>query len=205
MWEYGLLDPLWSADSEMPANERRLRRAVLVHYPCFWRQLYGEELVATSMAALARTSPDARRLPFTMLLRLWAEATHERWATFLVSFKVYRWFFTGHGLRGDDRWRARDIVMGANRRPSGMVATLTSTILVIVFFQSPPVRWLRTWGLGTIAAIVAVFIAWEIWQRNFNQPTPRSIFSRKLALPALGFTSQGVPIKWLTTPPADQG
>ena len=119
----------------------------------------------------------------------------------IVSFKVYRRFFTGHGMRGDDRWRARDIYMRTNMRLSGFVVYFISLFLFSVYYQSDGVHWLRTWGLGAITAVSAVLVFWEIWQRNFTKSNPRSIFSRKLALPALGFTYQGVPLAWLPNPP----
>ena len=202
MWDHGLFDPIFGAAPDAPPIERGLRRA-LVHYPRYWGQLYGEDLIATSMAQLARTSPDARRLPFPILLRLWAGAARERFSSFATWFKVYRWFFTGHPLRGDDRWRARDMYMRPNVRLFGFVAYFIALFSVNVYIQSNEAWWLRTWVLGAIAAIFAVLIFWEVWQRRFNQPKPRSIFSRKLALPALRFTDRGVPLSWLPNPPSD--
>jgi hypothetical protein len=167
-----------------------------------WRQLHGEELVATTMEVLDAQGRSGSRLPWRLHVDLRLGAFRRRAAAW-PTFWVWNWWvFTGLGFDRIDRWRARDCDL--DHVLAGRWAVLL--FAVFLFVPRPTHGWpylALDWG---IVALVVLVVAINMWRSATGALKVRRR-TKAARLAAFGFTLGGVPYEWLPgrPPPSDVG
>ncbi len=176
-----------------------LRRS-LRYYPLYWRQLNGEELVATTLDGMTPDDLEATHLPRSMRHDLRKGALRARVSALGAPFLLLWWYLTGRPLRPVDRWRIRDLYVTPNRQLWRLMF-IWDWVILTTPLPSPWSAWLQSLVVVPLVGLFVVVAVCGTWRWRRGSPRLRNLFRGEPTLRALGFTVNGVPFDWLYAPP----